>query len=39
MTTELHTGAHAGYSALDWHDGYDVNLGDLIRNRPRNTPS
>jgi hypothetical protein len=35
MTTELHTGAHAGYSTLDWNDGYDVNLGDLIRELPQ----
>lgn len=35
MATELHTGAHAGYSTLDWNDGYDVNLGDLIRQLPQ----
>nr|BFE92637.1 hypothetical protein GCM10020185_31730 [Pseudomonas brassicacearum subsp. brassicacearum] len=35
MTTELHTGAHAGYRTLDWHDGYDVNLGDLIHQLPQ----
>lgn len=35
MTTKLHTGAHAGYRTLDWHDGYDVNLGDLIHQLPQ----
>jgi hypothetical protein len=24
MGTELHTGAYAGYSALDWNSGCDV---------------
>ncbi|MCE0463732.1 hypothetical protein [Pseudomonas uvaldensis] len=35
MATALHTGTHAGYSTLDWNDGYDVNLGDLIRQLPQ----
>lgn len=35
MTAELHTGTHAGYSTLDWNNGCDVNLGDVIRQLPQ----
>ncbi|MCD5971816.1 hypothetical protein [Pseudomonas quasicaspiana] len=35
MTAELHTGAHAGYSTLNWDNGCDVNLGDVISQLPQ----
>ncbi|MDD1015201.1 hypothetical protein [Pseudomonas rubra] len=35
MTAELHTGSRLGYSALDWNEGYDVNLRDVIRQHPQ----
>jgi hypothetical protein len=34
MTVEMRTTERAGYSALQWQDGYDVNLGDVIRQHP-----
>ena len=35
MKAELHTGAHAGYSTLDWNCGCDVNLDTVIRQLPQ----
>lgn len=35
MKAELHTGTRAGYSALDWNNGCDVNLGDIIHQLPQ----
>lgn len=34
MTKKVNIGTHSIYRALEWSDGFDVNLGDVIRMHP-----
>jgi hypothetical protein len=35
VTAKLHAGTHADYRTLDWNNGCDVNLGDVIQDLPQ----
>jgi hypothetical protein len=35
VTAKLHTGTHADYRTLDWNNGCDVNLGEVIQDLPQ----